>query len=227
MKNDVDPVWEKKYRSSPDYRNHYPWSEIVSFIISLYPDPNNRKDISILEVGCGNGPNLWFAAREGFNVFGIDSSRTAIDYAVDWFEKEKLNGEFRVGSFCNLPYSDQSFDVVIDRASLTLATLSGLSTALGECSRVLKPGGKLFFSPYSDHDSSFYRAPDLDHVVRGIDRGNHRGQGGQVLFLSSKDIRILLAADWHIERLIHISSVDFESKERTQNSFWNVIASKK
>ena len=34
------------------------------------------------------------------------------------FEREGLSGDLRVGNFTSLPFDDNSFDLVIDRASL-------------------------------------------------------------------------------------------------------------
>jgi len=33
----------------------------------------------VLEVGCGNGANLWFLTFEGYDAFGIDASQAALD----------------------------------------------------------------------------------------------------------------------------------------------------
>jgi cyclopropane fatty-acyl-phospholipid synthase-like methyltransferase len=43
-----------------------------------------RKEIKILELGFGTGANLWFAAREGFSVFGVEGSKTAVSIAKNF-----------------------------------------------------------------------------------------------------------------------------------------------
>ena len=140
MKNfdSFDPSWENRYKANPKYRNHYPWSFIVSFVFENKPKGKNHSDINILEVGCGNGNNLWFAAREGFKVFGIDGSQTAIDYAKDWFEREGLSGEFRVGDYSSLPFKEESFDFVLDRSALTFCGKPAVENAVNEIWRVLR-----------------------------------------------------------------------------------------
>ena len=46
----------------------YPFDNVVTFLFRNYPK-DKQSEINILEVGCGGGNNLRFAAREGFNVF--------------------------------------------------------------------------------------------------------------------------------------------------------------
>ena len=37
-----------------------------------------RKDIKILETGCGSGANLWMITKEGFSTYGIDISQESL-----------------------------------------------------------------------------------------------------------------------------------------------------
>lgn len=40
-----------------------------------------KGEVKVLEVGCGTGANLWMMAKEGLQVYGLDSGKTAIDLA--------------------------------------------------------------------------------------------------------------------------------------------------
>lgn len=127
----------------------YPPEELVRFVARTFRDPASRRDVSALEIGCGPGPNLWYLAREGFKVSGIDGSAHAIAGAA-----ERLRGEdvwsdsappdLRVGDFAHLPWKDASFDLVVDIGALTSNTLSTVRAAIAESLRVLKPGGWFF-----------------------------------------------------------------------------------
>ena len=48
----------------------YPNEEMCRFMGRRYfsTERSERANISILEVGCGSGANLWMLAREGFDV---------------------------------------------------------------------------------------------------------------------------------------------------------------
>ena len=106
-----DPVWEEKY--SQGHSERYPWDHVVSFVFRNYPRHKLRKDVKILEVGCGTGSNLWFAAREGFQVAGIDASPSAIAYAQQRFAADGLTGDLRQGDFTELPHESNSFDLAL------------------------------------------------------------------------------------------------------------------
>jgi 2-polyprenyl-3-methyl-5-hydroxy-6-metoxy-1,4-benzoquinol methylase len=79
----LDPIWEEKY--SAGHAQRYPWDPVVTFIFRNAPRDRPRSEVRILEVGCGTASNLWFAAREGFNVAGVDGGESAIAYAKQRF----------------------------------------------------------------------------------------------------------------------------------------------
>lgn len=213
--------WEKIYSENPDYRSWYPWSEVVSFIFRNAPKSRKRDEISILELGCGTGNNLWFAAREGFRVSGIDISRTAIEFADKRFVNEGLVGDFRVGDFSQLPFGDQSFDLVFDRGSLSLTHRQGAIDCVREVRRVIKPDGLFQCGPFSDRDSSFYRNPDDDGMVRGIKVGILLCE--QACFFGLRDIRELFRDGWKFESLQHIDETDFINPARVSHSRWLAV----
>jgi ubiquinone/menaquinone biosynthesis C-methylase UbiE len=126
--------WDAAYRRG-EQLNRYPFDAVVSYVIR-----NAAPGSRILEIGCGTGNNLWFLAREGFDAAGIDSSETAIAYATKRFEEEGLTADIRLGDFHDLPWPDDSFDMVIDRAALQCSTTQ--PDALREIARVLRPEGR-------------------------------------------------------------------------------------
>ena len=64
-----------------------------------------RKNIRILEVGCGSGANLWMLAKEGFSVFGLDSSETGLENARGHLQgKWGVQADLECGSVTALQY---------------------------------------------------------------------------------------------------------------------------
>lgn len=145
---------EKGMRSQRSYPNEF----LIQFIASNFFkfSADDRKKIRILEIGCGSGANLWMLAKEGFEVYGLDSSQTGIDLATRHLEdKWGVRAVLSQGSFTKLPYEDEYFDAVVDVVSLQHLTVEDCHQALDEVSRVLKKGGVFFSYRLSDHSIMF------------------------------------------------------------------------
>src|SRR5438105_645758 len=90
-----DPVWEDIFKSQPWGR--YPGEDLIRFVARNFYKAPSRSSVRILEVGCGPGANLWYMAREGFSVFGIDGAPTALELARLRLDREVpgWSGELR------------------------------------------------------------------------------------------------------------------------------------
>ena len=138
-----DKVWEKVFQQQ--VWGKYPSEDLIRFIARNFYQAPNRKDIKILEIGCGPGANLWFIAREGFTVYGIEGSETAVLRAQQRLNAECPDwaGEIKVGDLLSLPYADNTFDAVIDHAAVCCNSFEDAKIMYAEAYRVLKNSGKL------------------------------------------------------------------------------------
>jgi SAM-dependent methyltransferase len=219
-----DKIWEDKYSSGHSQR--YPWDIVVSFVYRHYPRSKARGEIEILEVGCGTASNLWFAAREGFKVTGIDASPSAIAYAKKRFSEEGLSGEFEIGDFSSLPFESGRYDLVIDRAAITCCGLTAARRVVEEVRRVLITGGVFLFNPYSkNHDS--YRAGRRieDGLTVDISAGT-LVDFGQICFYERSDIDTLFQKDWEHISLKHVEIREEMEQEHPVHAEWQVITKK-
>lgn len=139
-----DPVWEEVFQQSE--WGKYPSEDLIRFIARNFYNAADRKEIKILEVGCGPGANLWYLIREGFTVYGIDGSRTAIARAQARLDKEfpGWNGQLVVGDIMKLPFDSGFFDAVIDNAAICCNSYTNSQIIYNELARVAKNGGKLY-----------------------------------------------------------------------------------
>ena len=143
---DYKKHWDEKFRT----RNwgRYPPEDLVRFMGKKFSN-SIHQDISILEVGCGPGANLWFLQREGYKVSGIDCSSFAIDLSRNRLMQQDKESfaqipDLKVGDFQSLPWEDECFDVIIDIFSIYANTIEVINKTVQEIHRVLKPGGYFY-----------------------------------------------------------------------------------
>jgi SAM-dependent methyltransferase len=139
-----DSVWEQVF-SNQEW-GKYPPEDFIRFIARNFYQVADRKAIKILEVGCGPGANLWFMAREGFSVYGIDGSKHAIDLARERLDQECPGwcGDLVVGDIIQLPFDEGFFDAVIDNEALCCNSFNDSQLIYQAMARVCKVSGKLF-----------------------------------------------------------------------------------
>lgn len=194
-------VWEEIFQSRQ--WGKYPPEHIIRFIAGNFYRIKDRGSVRLLEIGCGPGPNVWYMAREGFSVSGIDGSPTAIQAAQQRLADEGIAADLRVGDFAQLPWPDSTFDGVIESASLYANPWSAIQCALGEVRRVLKPAAPFLSSFFTDKTWG-YGQGDMVELDGFADVGEGPLSGaGFCLFLRRDRLPELFKgfADVNVERL--------------------------
>jgi tellurite methyltransferase len=108
----------------------------------------------ILDAGCGSGRNVHFFLKQGFDVFGVDKDPQAVAGVLQMalgFKQDSAAGHFVVAEVDELPFGDDSFDLVISSAVLHFAkNLEHFEAMLSSMWRVLKKDGYFFCRLASD-----------------------------------------------------------------------------
>ncbi len=91
----------------------------------------------LLDVGCGPGLAVHLAARRGAQVFGLDAAAASLEIA----RERTPGGDFRAGEMEDLPWPDNTFDVVTSFNAFQYA--ADLINALREARRVARPEGRV------------------------------------------------------------------------------------
>lgn len=92
-------------------------------------------DTKILEVACNMGRTMiQLCERFGCGITGVDMDENALSQAANNIQKRKLENKLYLveGNAMSLPFEDNSFDVVINEAMLTMLVGQDKDRALKE-----------------------------------------------------------------------------------------------
>lgn len=200
-----DPVWEQIHRQRAWGR--YPSIELVRFVAQNYYASQPRSAVRFLEAGCGAGANVWYLAREGFTVTGIDGSEAAIQRALAYLAAERLEADLRVGDLTLLlaEFPDASFDCVLDIGCFQCHRLTDARALVAHSARILKPGGSCFSLLHARGSEGDGRGRELEPgTFTDIEVGQLKGLG-VTHFYTEAEARDLFArfADLTVDVLTH------------------------
>ena len=99
-------------------------------------------DISVLEVGCGEGGNLLPFARRGCRVVGVDLSEQRVRQAESFFSRECAAGTFVCDDVMHYRGDGRLFDLIVCHDVVEHIHEKG--KMLLALKRLLAPGGRLF-----------------------------------------------------------------------------------
>lgn len=121
-----------------------------------------RRGESVLDIACGTGVVARLAAQRGHagRLVGIDLNTAMLATA----RTRSADIEWLQGSALELPFDENSFDVVL--CQLGLQFFPDRPLALKEMVRVLKPGGRAGLSVFS----AIERTPAAHALVQALDR---------------------------------------------------------
>ncbi len=146
---------------------------IETEILTLKAEINEND--RVLDIGCGKGgPAIWIAKRYKCKIVGIDLSPVNIQIATAKSVSQDLEKYtvFRVADATNLPFFDNTFDVVIGQDAWCYVLEK--EKLIEEAARVLKKGGRIAFTDWIETElindderielNSFMRTPYLETI---------------------------------------------------------------
>jgi SAM-dependent methyltransferase len=105
----------------------------------------NVKDLSVLDLACGQGYLSRILARKGAKVVGVDLSEKMLEIAKESEASEPLDVKYIL---CNSAHmheiASSSMDCVV--STFGFHDIKEMGSTITECSRVLKEGGRLVFA---------------------------------------------------------------------------------
>lgn len=163
------PNWRfMNYGYMPDGEDPFPLDErdeADRAFIGLYHQAVEGLDLSgksVLEVGCGRGGGSSYIARyyDCARVVGGDFSSSTVSVAKK-LNKDVANLAFKTADAENLPFADNSFDVVINIESSHC--YSDLPSFIDEVARLLKPEGIFSWADLRGRNTTDKLEADIKH----------------------------------------------------------------
>jgi len=133
-----------------------------------------KSPLDILDVGCGTGAMGLLFAEMGYHVTGVDLSEAMMTKAREKAAERKLSINLKNGDAEHLPFSEGSFDVVVNRH--LLGSLPHPDIALKDWHRVLKNGGTVLVVHGIREDKRFstrVKQGLSDGLAKILDRTRH------------------------------------------------------
>jgi SAM-dependent methyltransferase len=138
------------------YQDYAPWMpEVMGF--------NEFAGARLLEVGCGMGTDLLQFARGGAQVTGVDLTPRSIQISRQHLNVYGQSGDFAISDGENLPFRDESFDVVYSNG--VLHHTPDTAGAVREIHRVLRHGGLARVMLYHRGSAAYWGDIILRHGV--------------------------------------------------------------
>ena len=204
----LDLRWEDIFRTRA--WGKYPPEEFIRFMAANFYRHPARHEVKVFEAGFGTGANLWYAAREGFTVFGLEGAQAGCDVAqrpprcrsagLARARRAAARGRhLQAAALAPTPASMRCSTATPPPATATRKR----ARLYREMHRVAKAGGRLYV-----------RTPAAGCWGEGTGTPHGRGRWecaegpfagtGVVRFTTEDDLRDLLA-DWRIEQLEEVT----------------------
>jgi ubiquinone/menaquinone biosynthesis C-methylase UbiE len=124
-------------------------AEVARDLVEMIDLPDGA---SVLDVGTGTGVAAQAATDAGATVVGVDESLGMLLVA----RRERAKIPVAAALAIDLPFGPGRFDAVL--GAFVLAHFDKVDTALFDIARVLRPGGRVGFSSWSDRDDAYQQA---------------------------------------------------------------------
>ena len=148
--------WAEELKRELDRENYPQWPNETmlkvlfgSYLKKKFILPENA---NVLDVGCFFGNNLFPFAAKGANCFGVDIHENIAKKAEIIFKNNGYDGNFTKGKNTSISHQDNTFDLLISVNTIHYEpSRESISDAIQEFKRVLKPGGRFYFSTLDEY----------------------------------------------------------------------------
>jgi 2-polyprenyl-3-methyl-5-hydroxy-6-metoxy-1,4-benzoquinol methylase len=116
-------------------------------------------------------------ARERFDVYAFDGSKSAIDKLKKRMSAEKLSVNLDVFDAVETTYPEEYFDAVIDNVAIYANTINNIKIMYSNIFNMLKHGGKLLTTMFTADTTGADSGVKIeDNTFRDLTKGNLAGR---------------------------------------------------
>ena len=172
----------------------------------------------ILELGCGQGRDCLFFAKQGFDVFGFDISQDAISFVEECCKAENLQNLKVIVHDVIKPFDfNPEFDLIYSNLALQFFDLNQLETIFNNINKILQKNSLFLFST---------KKPGDKYHNFGTKINDHTFEYNRIkrYFFDQNSLRVLL------EKNFKILIFDFDQHENPDKSvskWWKILVQKK
>ena len=200
--------WEENVYIKNKQINKYPYTSIISSVIRFTKDRNDKKT---LDIGCGCGNNIKFLYECGFDCYGIDISKTAINIANNFLKNDNI--KLSVCDSKKTLYDNNYFDLIIDRASITHNALY-FSDCIKEVERIIKKDGIFITHVFGlNCTDKEYGEKINNNLYINFEDGDFKDS--DTYFISKDDINIFYK-NFQILDLNEVNNINYINNKNTQ-----------
>ena len=216
--------WEQRYAENT-HLSVWAWSDVVSLVHRHCKPIIAAGGGRVLELGCGAGANIPLFLALGMDYYAIEGSLTIVKQLHQRYPGQV--DKILVGDYTFEHPFESSFDLVLDRASLTHNNTISITKALQIAFDKLKSGGIFIGSDWfskNQVDFSGGEASDDEFTRSNYTKGQFAGVG-KVHFSDEAHLRDLFA-NFEILFLEEKLMRRYEPRDHHQFASWNIVARK-
>jgi demethylmenaquinone methyltransferase/2-methoxy-6-polyprenyl-1,4-benzoquinol methylase len=160
--NDLFAAIARRYDLLNDLQSfglHRRWKRRVATLSAAAPG------VRALDLCCGTGDIAFALARRGAETTGLDFSEKMLEVAATRqrnFKSQISNLKFMQGDAQQIPFPDNSFDIVT--VGYGLRNLAGWERGLDEMFRVARPGARLIVLDFGKPPNALWRKIYFAHL---------------------------------------------------------------
>ena len=147
---------------NPEEKENSQWEgqEPTSLATELVDHDIVKEGTHVLDLGCGFGRNSNWLASKGAIVDAVNINEEELNEAKRRATELNVNVNYVKADAGSLPFSDSSFDVILDAGCTHMCDKETQEKSVLEARRILKTGGYLQYFGFSKEHLGYRRNPN-------------------------------------------------------------------